>query len=120
MLTRKRSWNVNRRALLVSAFTLSILSVGLASLPVRADQLNDLRATGAIGEAFDGFARARDGSAKDFVNNLNEKRRPIYEKRAKSQGVSVDQVGRVYAGQIFQKAPAGTWFLGENGNWTQK
>ncbi len=31
-----------------------------------------------------------------------------------------DQVGRVYAAEIMQKAPAGTWFLGEGGGYTRK
>ena len=92
----------------------------LASMPAWADQLDDLRASGAVGEAFDGFTRARDGSANEFVAGLNDRRRAIYVKRAKSEGVSVEQVGRVYAVEIFKKAPGGTWFLSEDGKWSQK
>lgn len=103
--------------LAIGAFlSLSVLS----PLPAAADTLNDLRLSGALGEAFDGFARARKNSAADFVADVNKKRRTIYAKRAKSQGVPVDQVGRVYASQIREKAPAGTWFLSESGDWTQK
>ena len=40
--------------------------------------------------------------------------------RAKNQGAPVEEVGKVYALEISQKAPAGTWFLGENGNWVRK
>jgi hypothetical protein len=32
----------------------------------------------------------------------------------------VKEVGKVYALEISTKAPAGTWFLGEDGNWVQK
>ena len=85
-----------------------------------ADQLDSLRASGAVGEAFDGYARARDASANAFVKQLNDQRRGIYAKRAAAQGVSADQVGRVYAEQIIQKAPKGTWLLRENGQWVQK
>ena len=88
--------------------------------PAAADALNDMRASGAVGEAFDGFARARKENAKDFVAEVNAQRRKIYVKRAKAQGVGVDQVGRVYAEQIAKKAPAGTWFLSEGGDWTRK
>jgi hypothetical protein len=98
----------------------SLICASLPSSFAWADQLNDLRVSGAVGEAFDGFARARDSSANAFVEDVNEKRRQIYVKRAKSEGVSVDQVGRVYAAQIVQKAPKGTWFLGEDGKWAQK
>ncbi|MBO0333870.1 YdbL family protein [Sneathiella sp. CAU 1612] len=107
-----------RKALLSCAI---IASMPLcAALPAWADQLDDLRASGAVGEAFDGFARARDGSAQGFVDNLNEQRRVIYVKRAKTENVGVEQVGRVYAVEILKKAPAGTWFLSESGQWTQK
>jgi len=32
----------------------------------------------------------------------------------------VKEVGKVYALEISTKAPAGTWFLGEDGKWVQK
>ena len=119
----KYNQNLNRRTILRGMFfSLAVVSSLplLSATPARADQLDDLRASGAVGEGFDGFARARDGSASAFVKNLNDQRRAIYVKRAKSEGVSVDQVGRVYAEQIIRKAPKGTWLLGENGQWTQK
>jgi hypothetical protein len=34
--------------------------------------------------------------------------------------VPVDQIGRVYAAEIFRNAPAGTWFLRDDGQWTRK
>ncbi|WP_340150585.1 YdbL family protein [uncultured Sneathiella sp.] len=122
MPTGKINGQLNRRTFLRGALLSAVIVSGLPlfSGAAWADQLDDLRASGAVGEAFDGFARARGSSAKAFVDNLNEQRRAIYVKRAKDQNVSVDQVGRVYAAQILSKAPKGTWILGENGNWTQK
>ena len=123
MPTRNHEWTLSRRKLLRGSIIPLAVAVGLplfTIMPARADQLDDLRASGAVGEAYDGFARARNASAAEFVKNLNEQRRAIYVKRAKSEGVSVDQVGRVYAAQIIKKAPKGTWLLGENGKWTQK
>lgn len=89
-------------------------------LPAEAQSLNQLRASGAIGEAFDGYARARDGAMQGQVNGINAQRRAIYQQRASAQGVSADQVGRVYAQEIFNNAPAGTWFLSESGSWSRK
>ena len=120
MPTKNQNRKFSRRVLLSSMLAASFLCIILPSSPARADQLDDLRASGALGEAFDGFARAREGSAKGFVKDLNEKRREIYMKRANSDGVSLEQVGRVYAAQIIKKAPAGTWILSENGKWKQK
>lgn len=120
MWTNKQDRNMNRRIFLGAAVALAFSAAALTALPAYADKLNDLRLSGAVGEAYDGFARAREGSAKSFVQGVNAQRRKIYTKRAKSQGVSVDQVGRVYAGQIAKKAPSGTWFLLESGKWKQK
>jgi hypothetical protein len=64
-------------------------------------------------------ARARRG-ARSAVDAVNAKRRAIYAERAKEQGTAADQVGRVYARQILTKAPAGTWFLKESGEWVRK
>jgi len=88
-----------------------------------AQSLDALRASGAIGERYDGLVVVRDpgaAGAHSVANEVNAKRRSLYEERAASQGVKPEDVGRVYASQIMQKAPGGTWFLGENGNWRQK
>lgn len=123
MQSVKNIGNSSRRQMLRKVLlTLTVLACLpiFASVPAFADQLDDLRRSGAVGEAYDGFARARDGSAQGFVTSLNEQRRVIYVQRAKAQSVTVEQVGRVYAVEILKKAPAGTWFLKENGQWTQK
>ena len=88
-----------------------------------AQSLDALRASGAIGERYDGYVEVRDSGAagaQSVANEINAKRRSLYEQRAASQGVKPEDVGRVYANQIKQKAPGGTWFLDENGNWQQK
>lgn len=90
--------------------------------PAAADQLDDLRAQGQIGERFDGYAEARDGAseaARGLVEKVNAQRREIYEKQAKKQNISVDQVGRVYAERIIGKLPGGAWIRTETG-WRQK
>ena len=103
-----------------------LLSTFAASAPARADdaQLNSLRAQGVIAERFDGYVMVKDNStgatAQSVVDRVNAERRAIYEARAKAQGVTANEVGQVYAGQIIQKAPKGTWFLAADGSWTQK
>ena len=99
------------------------LVLGAAAPPAFAQSLDELRASGAVGERFDGYAVVRNSSAagaNSVVQDVNKKRRDIYEKRAASQGVSPEDVGRLFAGQIMQKAPKGTWFLDASGNWQQK
>jgi hypothetical protein len=106
-------------------FRLTLLAVatlvlGLSGPPALAQSLDQLRASGAVGERFDGYAQALQSGAAGVVDQINAKRRQIYAERAASEGVSPDQIGRVYAKQIFSKAPPGTRFLQQNGAWIAK
>ena len=100
-----------------------VLIVGLTSAPAEAQSLDQLRASGAVGERFDGYAEALGGASaevRSLVNQVNAKRRRLYQQRAAEQRVSAGQVGRVFAQQIMQRAPRGTPFLTESGRWTRK
>ena len=98
-----------------------LLALGLLSaFPAAAQDLDALRASGQVAERFDGLLEALDGGAQGAVDAINAQRLAIYQQRAGAQGVAVDQVGRVYAEQIYGQAPAGTFFRQENGSLTQK
>lgn len=115
--------NIRRRPVLI-ALAAFLLSAAVIVPPAAAQSLDELRKAGVVGERYDGLLVLRDPKAspavKRTVKEVNAKRGRIYEDRAKQQDVPVGQVGRIYAKEIFQKAPRGTWFLGEDGNWTQK
>jgi len=85
-----------------------------------AGSLQDLRASGALGESVSGYAVARDPSATAEVASINEKRKAVYAEKAAAQGVSIEQVGKVYAKEIFENVPAGTWLQNEQGQWLKK
>ena len=99
-----------------------LLLVFAAFSPAAAQSLDELRRQGAIGERYDGFAIVRQPSAavQALVSQVNAQRSRIYAERAKQQNAPADQVGRVYARQIFQQAPQGTYFLDESGRWVRK
>ncbi len=82
------------------------------------------RAAGTVGERYDGFAELRDqtqaATLGALVAQANSARRKIYADQAAQQKLTLDQVGRIYAPQILQAAPAGTWFHQESGAWVQK
>ncbi len=94
----------------------------LVSSPAVAQSFNELRLSGVVGEGYDGFVHIRTPgkSAQDVVNSVNAQRSQIYAKRAKEQGISANQVGSVYAKELFAKASKGIWFLNESGNWLKK
>jgi uncharacterized protein YdbL (DUF1318 family) len=98
----------------------AVLVLPLLSAPAAAQSLDELRATGKIGERFDGYAVARDGNYADTVKEINAKRRKIYEQQAAKQGATAEQVGKVYAAEIVKQVPGGTWILTADGEWLQK
>lgn len=113
---------LSRRRLLGVLSLLAAMLVGGLAAPASAQALDDLRRQGAIGERYDGLAVVRQPSpaAQAMVDRINDRRSRIYAERAQQQKVPAAQVGKVYAREIFSRAPAGTWFLGEDGRWVQK
>lgn len=105
--------------LLIAMFAvMAALSAG----PAGAASLDELRASGAVGERYDGYVVVRNNvsGAADVAAKVNAERRRIYEQRAAQQKISAAQVGQVYAAQIIANAPAGTWFQAQDGSWKRK
>lgn len=85
--------------------------------------LDGPRAAGTVGERYDGYAVAHGTISPDvakLLDQVNAERRSVYAERAKNTGAPAEAVGKIYAQEIMKSAPAGTWFLGENGQWTRK
>ena len=99
---------------------LALVCVPLATeTAAQSGELDRLRTIGVVGERYDGLLVARDPAHGEFVATVNAQRLEIYQQRASSQGVAVDQIGRIYAQQIIESAPSGTWFQDEDGSWRQ-
>ncbi len=117
-----RRWFAAPRVVAGLALLLCWLAVPMAA--TAANPLDQPRAEGTVGERYDGFAVVRSNSASSDIRNLvkdiNAKRKALYEKRAAAESVPVEQVGKIYAREVFKSAPSGTWFLKEDGQWVQK
>lgn len=113
---------VNRRKILATLAGAAALAG--TSADARAGSLDSYRARGVIAERYDGLVELRSSSApaeaQRIVERVNAKRREIYRKRAESQGVTVDAVGKVYAKQIWQDAPGGTYLKKPDGSYVRK
>jgi len=109
--------NLTRRVFLVVALATGLT---LAAPNGFAQSAESLRASGHAGERWDGYLEARDPSAKDAVAKINAQRKELYAQRAAQQGISVEEVGKVYAQEIFDKLPKGSWFMQPGGQWIQK
>lgn len=113
---------LSRRTLL-ALLTVLTLAAGLPG-PAAAKNLDQYRAEGVIAERFDGYVELRAGDApaeaRRIVEDVNAKRREVYQQRAEQQNVPTEAVGKVYAKQILEKAPAGTYFKQPNGSYVRK
>jgi uncharacterized protein len=121
MMSRRAVIANGLRGLMVACVML-VAGTGTAWAEARA--LDAPRAAGTVGERYDGFAELRDQSQADTLGPLvaeaNAARRKVYADQAAKNNMTVDQVGRIFAPQILQGAPAGTWFHQESGAWVQK
>lgn len=102
-------------AVLIGGFAAS-----LSAKDAVAQDWKALRASGALGERYDGFLVAREPSATTVAGDVNKQRRELYIQRASEQGTTVDQVGRIYFQENLSRLPNGTWILLEDGSWVQK
>jgi uncharacterized protein YdbL (DUF1318 family) len=118
MLRPSRFFKAIRHASL--ATLLLIAGAGAGGALAQSQILDGPRTAGAVGERYDGFAVVRSGNNASVVESVNAERRKVYAERAAKEGVPADQIGRVYAGEILRSAPAGTWFLKEDGQWIRK
>jgi uncharacterized protein YdbL (DUF1318 family) len=120
-LSFKPAFSLSRRRLL-AALPLAAAALAAFAAPVVAQSLDEFRKQGVVGERYDGLAVVRQSNpaAQAMVDQVNARRSRIYAERAAQQKVPAAQVGKIYAREIFGRAPAGTWFLGEDGRWVQK
>jgi uncharacterized protein len=113
----------SRRVVLALSLALLLAPVGVEAI-AQNRTLDAPRSAGTVGERYDGYAVLRDpaqaATLAPVVAQVNAERRQLYAQRAASDGVPIDQIGRVYAAEILKSAPAGTWFLQESGQWVKK
>lgn len=87
-------------------------------------RLDSYRASGVIAERFDGYVEIRDSGApadaRALVDEVNAKRRALYARRAQESNVPVEEVGKVFATQIVNSAPPGTYFRQQGGGYVRK
>lgn len=119
------SSNAGARRMLGALLALATMLLVVTEVASAQDRALDApRAAGQVAERFDGYAMVRDSKApaslRALVERINAQRRQVYKSQAASRGVPESAVGRIYAREIFNAAPAGTWFLQESGQWVRK
>ncbi len=87
-------------------------------------QIETARSTGVIGERIDGYlgvVGSADAEIVRKVQDINNRRRALYEKTASETGTPVQQVARI-AGekQLAERVKPGEFYMDETGSWKQK
>jgi uncharacterized protein YdbL (DUF1318 family) len=86
-------------------------------------QIDQLKASGEIGETASGYLAARTGleaSQAALLEAENADRRLIYSSIAQRTGQSVEEVGIQRAVRIAGQARSGVWLQKPDGQWIQK
>ncbi len=93
-----------------------------ARMNQRLSQVDQLKASGAIGENNRGYLDVRDGGgdAASVVSAENRDREAVYAEIAKRAGSSAEQVGKARARQIAANSASGVWLQREDGSWYKK
>src|SRR3546814_18432514 len=93
---------------LLTLLAAATLVLPLLAGPAAAQSLDELRASGKVGERYDGFAEARDPAVAAQVKEINAKSTAIYQQQADKEGVPLAEVGKVYAIGIVKQVLSGT------------
>jgi uncharacterized protein YdbL (DUF1318 family) len=106
------------------ALPIAFLALGLLAAPARADPLDQAKAAGEVGEKIDGFLGVVDANAsadvRAMVDRINAERQAKYAAIAKKQGTPTDAVAKIAGQKLIERAPAGQYVLGPDGQWRKK
>lgn len=105
---------------------LAILAAGVVASPaaMAGDPTIDAAIeAGEVGERIDGFlgvVSTTDARTLRKVQEINNKRRALYDQLAGETGTTAAQVGRVTGEKQIAKLSSGDFYMDETGNWKQK
>jgi hypothetical protein len=93
-----------------------------ARMTERLSKLDQLKASGVLGENNRGMVELRgsDAEAGDVMAAENRDRGIVYAELAKQTGTHPDQVGRARARQIAAASASGVWLQKTDGSWYKK
>ena len=94
----------------------------LASMAAYALDLDGAKGQGLVGEQPDGYLGVVKATpaAVELVADINQKRRDAYERIAKQNGITLDQVARLAGQKAIDKTDAGDYVRTPDGQWVTK
>lgn len=89
----------------------------------QAQTADDLKDAGKIGETAEGYLAAVNTlspAEQAAMDEINSKRKTVYTRLAREQGVSVSDVAKLTAEKLVAKAPSGQMIRDGFGTWVKK
>ncbi|MDJ0920195.1 MAG: YdbL family protein [Henriciella sp.] len=84
-------------------------------------QIEAAQQQGVVGERIDGYLGIVSGNVDPAllrkVNDINNRRRALYDQLARDTGTTTEQVARITGEKQIAKAPRGVYVMGEDGVW---
>lgn len=107
---------------------LLLLVAGPSLMPLAASagdpQIEAAQAEGVVGERLDGYlgivTANADAALVRKVNEINNKRRALFDQTAKDTGTTTAQVARISGEKQIARAAIGEFVMLDTGLWTQK
>ncbi|MDF0535388.1 YdbL family protein [Shewanella yunxiaonensis] len=101
---------------------MTLLCAMLLSFSSFAISLQEAKDQGLVGEQLNGYlAVVKPGAGvAELVKDINAKRQAQYEKIARQNGISVDDVAKMAAAKVIAKAEKGHMVQDNSGNWVKK
>lgn len=96
----------------------------LISLPAHAISLDDAKQQGLVGERASGYlgivTPSPSADIKQLVNEINAKRKALYQRKAEKAGVATDIMELRTGQRLQERAPSGEYIQDQNGQWIRK
>lgn len=112
------------RTVIVGFFLALALAIAAPTASAGDPVIDAAKAAGIVGERADGYLGLVTGEAEASVrrkvNEINAKRRALYERLAEQTGTTVAEVGIITGEKQFAQTVSGHYLMGADGRWTPK
>ena len=114
--------------LILAALVIAGTAIALAGQPeadAQVPQIESAKASGVVGERIDGYLGivndgAADASLIRKINEINAKRRAVYDELAADTNTTTAQVARLTGEKQIERAAPGQYYFDESGRWVRK
>ena len=112
------------RNVLVGLFLVLAMAIAAPTASAADPVIEAAKAAGVVGERADGYLGLVSGDAeaavKRRVNEINAKRRALFERLARETSTTVQEVGIITGEKQYAQTASGHFFMGADGRWTRK